>query len=114
MLESGAFCGKRAIEWRFADGQSERLPALAEELVRLNVDVLVSGSSQAIKALQKATATISIVMATAGDPVGSGFVTNLAIWRWNNPRRSSCSCMARPRKRWVSPSRNRYGCARTR
>ncbi len=66
------------IEWRFADGQSERLPGLAEELMRLKLDVLVAGSSQAIRALQKATATIPIVMATSGDPVGSGFVASLA------------------------------------
>jgi len=65
------------IEWRF-DDRSERLPDLAEELVRLKLDVIVSGSSQAISALQKATTTIPIVMATSGDPIGSGFVKSLA------------------------------------
>jgi putative ABC transport system substrate-binding protein len=66
------------IEWRFADGRFERLPDLAAELVRLRVDVLVSASSQAIAALQKATTTIPIVMASSGDPTGSGFVKSLA------------------------------------
>jgi putative ABC transport system substrate-binding protein len=64
--------------WRFADGKFERLPDLASELVRLKVDAIVSGSSQAIGALQKATTTIPIVMATSGDPIGSGFVKSLA------------------------------------
>ena len=79
MRELGYVEGKNlVIEWRFADGKSERLPDLAAELVRLKVDVLVSGSSQAISALQKATTTIPIVMATSGDPIGSGFVKSLA------------------------------------
>ena len=79
MRELGYVEGKNLlIEWRFADGRFERLPELAAELVRLKVDVIVSGSSQAIGALQKATTTIPIVMATSGDPVGSGFVASLA------------------------------------
>jgi putative tryptophan/tyrosine transport system substrate-binding protein len=51
---------------------------LGAELVALKPDVIISGSSQAISALQKATTTIPIVMATTGDPVGSGFVKSLA------------------------------------
>jgi putative ABC transport system substrate-binding protein len=79
MRELGYVEGKNlVIEWRFADGESARLPALADELVRLKVDVMVSASSQAIGALQKASATIPIVMASSGDPIGSGFVKNLA------------------------------------
>jgi ABC-type uncharacterized transport system substrate-binding protein len=66
------------IEWRFADGEYERLPALAAELVRLKVDVIVAPTSPAIRAAQKATTTIPIVFPTTGDPVGSGFVTSLA------------------------------------
>jgi putative ABC transport system substrate-binding protein len=78
MRELGYIEGKNLlIEWRF-DDRFERLPDLAAELVRLNVDVIVSGSSQAIRALQKATTTIPIVMATSGDPIGSGFVKSLA------------------------------------
>ena len=79
MRELGYVEGKNlVIEWRFADGQSARLPALAEELVRMNVDLLLATTSQAIKALQNATRTIPIVMANAGDPVASGFVASLA------------------------------------
>ena len=79
MRELGYVEGKNlVIEWRFADGEFERISPLAAELVRLKVDVIVSGSSQAIRALQKATATIPIVMATSGDPIGSGFVKSLA------------------------------------
>jgi putative tryptophan/tyrosine transport system substrate-binding protein len=56
MRELGYVEGKNlVIEWRVADGQFERLPDLAAELVRLKLDVIVSGSSQAISALQKAT-----------------------------------------------------------
>jgi putative ABC transport system substrate-binding protein len=79
MRELGYIEGKNlVIEWRFADDKAERLPDLAVELVGLKLDVIVSGSSQAISALQKATATIPIVMATSGDPIGSGFVKSLA------------------------------------
>jgi putative tryptophan/tyrosine transport system substrate-binding protein len=66
------------VEWRFADGDFERLPGLAAELAQLRVDVIVAVPSSAISAAQKATSTIPIVMATAGDPVGSGFVKSLA------------------------------------
>ena len=66
------------IEWRFADERYERLGAMAAELVGLNPDVIVAGPSPAIRAAQKATATIPIVMASTGDPVGSGFVASLA------------------------------------
>jgi len=79
MRELGYVEGQNlVIEWRFADGESERLPDLAAELVRLKVDVMVSASSQAISALQKATDTIPIVMASSGDPIGSGFIKSLA------------------------------------
>jgi putative tryptophan/tyrosine transport system substrate-binding protein len=66
------------VEWRFADGKPERLPGMAAELVQLKVDVIVAVASPAIGAAQKATTTIPIVMATTGDPVGSGFVKSLA------------------------------------
>jgi ABC-type uncharacterized transport system substrate-binding protein len=79
MRELGYVEGKNlVIEWRFADGEAERLPDFAAELVRLKVDVIVSGSSAAIGALQRATTTIPIVMATSADPIGSGFVKSLA------------------------------------
>lgn len=66
------------VEWRFAEGKFERLPGLAAELVHLQVDVIVTAGSTGIAAAQKATSTIPIVMATAGDPVVGGFVKSLA------------------------------------
>jgi len=65
------------VEWRFADGHYERLPALAQELVRLKVDVIVASTSSAIRAAQAATSRIPIVFPATGDPVGSGFVVSL-------------------------------------
>jgi putative ABC transport system substrate-binding protein len=79
MRELGYVEGKNlVIEWRFADGKLERLPGLAAELVQLKVDIIVTAGSPAISAAQKATSTIPIVMASAGDPVGSRFVKSLA------------------------------------
>jgi putative ABC transport system substrate-binding protein len=66
-----------AIEYRYADGKFERLPGLASELVRLNVDVIVAGGTHAISAAKHATRVIPIVMAVTADPVGSGFVASL-------------------------------------
>jgi putative tryptophan/tyrosine transport system substrate-binding protein len=66
------------IEPRYAEGRDERLPELAAELVRLPVDIIVAGGSNAIRAAQDATRTIPIVMAAAGDPVGTGLITSLA------------------------------------
>ena len=79
MRELGYVVGKNlAIEWRSAEGKSERLPELAAELVRLKVDVLVTSATPASLAAQKATTTIPIVMYNVGDPVGSGLVKSLA------------------------------------
>ena len=79
MSELGYVEGKNVVvEWRFADGAYERLPYLAAELVRLNVDVIVAPSSSAIRAAQQATKTTPIVFISTGDPVGSGFVASLA------------------------------------
>jgi ABC-type uncharacterized transport system substrate-binding protein len=66
------------FERRFAEGRQERLPALATELVRLNVDVIVTGSNPVITAVRQATKTIPVVMAVSRDPVGSGFAASLA------------------------------------
>jgi len=66
------------IERRFSEGRYERLPALAAELVRLKVDVIVAGGAPAPEAAQRATSTIPIVMLNHGDPVGSGLVASLA------------------------------------
>ena len=66
------------IEYRYAEGKGDRLPALASELVRLNVDIIVVGGGNATLAAKNATKTIPIVMGTASDPVGTGLVASLA------------------------------------
>lgn len=66
------------IEYRFADGRPERLQGLADELVRLNVDVIVTGVNPNIHAAQRATKTIPIVAANAYFPVEAGLVQSLA------------------------------------
>ena len=66
------------IEYRSADGRAERFPGLASELVRLRVDVIVTRGTPAALAAKRATATIPIVMASSGDPVGTGIVASLA------------------------------------
>ena len=67
-----------AIEYRSANGRTERFPELAAELVRLNVSVIVVAGEPMIIAARQATASIPIVMAAVGDPVGRGFVASLA------------------------------------
>ena len=67
-----------AFEVRSAEGRAERLPDLAADLVRLKVDVIVAGGTPAPLAAKRATTAIPIVMASAGDPVGSGLVASLA------------------------------------
>ena len=62
-----------AIQYRFADGEIERLPVLAADLVRLGVDVIVTGTNPNTVAAMTATKTISIVMTNSADPVGSGW-----------------------------------------
>ena len=66
------------IEYRFAHGEMERLPALAAELVRLGVDVIVTGGNPIVVAAMNATTTIPIVMTGGVDPVGAGLVASLA------------------------------------
>jgi len=66
-----------ALEVRWAEGRSDRIPELVAELVGLKMDVLVAGNSAAALAAQKATRTIPIVMVSA-DPVGLGLVASLA------------------------------------
>jgi len=79
LRELGYVEGKNLIiEWRSAEGNNERLPGLATELVNLKVDVIVTAGTPAISAAQKATTAIPIVMGNIGDPVGSGFVKSLA------------------------------------
>ena len=66
------------IEAKFADGRFERLPAIAAELVKAKVDLLLVGSTSGVRAAKNATSTIPIVMVTTGDPVESGLVESLA------------------------------------
>ena len=67
-----------AFERRFAENRLERLPELAAELVRLNVDVIVATGTLGPLAAKRATTTIPIVMLSAGDPLGTGLVDSLA------------------------------------
>ena len=79
LRELGYLEGKTiVIEYRYAEGKVDRLPALAAELVRLKVDIIVSAGPQSTRAVKEATVTIPIVMAFDFDPVGNGFVASLA------------------------------------
>jgi putative tryptophan/tyrosine transport system substrate-binding protein len=79
LAELGYVEGKNiVIEYRYAEGGSQSLSELAEELVRLKVDVLVTIATEPSLAAQRATKTIPIVMVTPGDPVGAGLVASLA------------------------------------
>ena len=66
------------IEYRSADGKSERLPDLAAELARLKVDCIVTGGENPTRFAKQATSTIPIIMTSVGDPVGFGFAASLA------------------------------------
>jgi putative tryptophan/tyrosine transport system substrate-binding protein len=66
------------IEYRSADGRAERFPDLARELVQLKVDLIVTRGTPAALAAKRATATIPIVMAASGDPLGTGIAASLA------------------------------------
>ena len=79
LRELGYVEGKNIfIEWRYGEGKRDRMPAFAAELVRLKVDVIVTGGSGSTLAAKESTSTIPIVMAQDNDPVGSGVVASLA------------------------------------
>ena len=79
LRELGYVEGKNiVIEWRFAEGKLDRLPALAAELVRLKVDIIVTSGLGSTRPANEATNTIPIVMTLDPDPVGNGFVASLA------------------------------------
>jgi len=77
--ELGYFEGKNiVIEYRYADGKPDRLPALAKELVDLKLDVVVATTTASVLAVNKASATIPIVFVSSADPIASGLVASLA------------------------------------
>ena len=79
MREHGWIEGRTvAIEYRWAEGRSERFAEIAAEFVRLNVDIIVTAGTEAVIATKQATSVIPIVFGTAGDPVGTGLVASLA------------------------------------
>jgi len=79
LREQGYIEGRNyTLEYRSADGKAERFPDLAAELVRLNVDLIVTRGTPAALAAKNATTTIPIVMAASGQPLGVGLVASLA------------------------------------
>ena len=66
------------LEFRYAEGQPEKLPVLAAELVQANVEIIVTNAAQPVDAARKATGAIPIVMAAIGDALGGGYVKSLA------------------------------------
>ncbi len=65
------------IEWRYSQGRNDRLPSLAAELIRLNVNLMVADTTLAGRAAMQATSTIPIVLVSSADAVGGGLVSNL-------------------------------------
>jgi putative tryptophan/tyrosine transport system substrate-binding protein len=79
LRELGYVEGKNiVIEYRYPEGKPDRLPALAAELVRLKIDVIITSGPSVTRAAKEATVTIPIVMTNDNDPVGNGFVASLA------------------------------------
>jgi putative ABC transport system substrate-binding protein len=93
LSELGYVEGKNiVIDYRYAEGKLDRLPALAAELVRLKVDVIVTAGPTDTKTGKEATRTIPIVMTWDYDPVGSGFVASLARQAGTS---RACPCLPR-------------------
>jgi putative ABC transport system substrate-binding protein len=79
LRELGYVDGKNiVIEYRYAEGDLDRYPTLAAELVRLKVQIIITGGPAGTRAAQQASSVIPIVMAQDNDPVGNGFVASLA------------------------------------
>ena len=83
LREFGYAEGKNIIiEYRYAEGKPERLKELAAELVRLKVDIIISGGPAVTRSAKEATVTIPIVMGFDNDPVGVGFVASVVLHKW--------------------------------
>jgi putative tryptophan/tyrosine transport system substrate-binding protein len=78
------------IEYRYAEGDSARMQALAQELVELKPDCVLGQSTPVTDALMRATQTIPIVFVAVSDPIGSGFVASMARPGGNSPASRSC------------------------
>jgi putative ABC transport system substrate-binding protein len=79
LRELGYIEGKTiAVEWRSVEGKLDRLPSVATEMLRLKVDLIVSGGAAVTRVLKDATSTIPIILAQDSDPVGNKFVASLA------------------------------------
>jgi putative ABC transport system substrate-binding protein len=79
LRELGYVEGKNiVVEWRFAEGRLERQRELANELVRIKVDAIITSGAIVTRAAKEATVTIPIIMGQDSDPVGNGFVASLA------------------------------------
>jgi putative ABC transport system substrate-binding protein len=79
LQERGWTEGRNAgFEFRYTEGQLDRLPALAADLVHRNVDVILTAGTESTDAARKATKNIPIVMAAVGDPLAAGFIASLA------------------------------------
>jgi putative tryptophan/tyrosine transport system substrate-binding protein len=86
------------VEYRSADGRDDRFPGLVQELLALKVDVIVTRGAPAAKAAKNATATVPVVMATSGDPLGVGLVTSLAHPGGNITRLSAIADELAPKR----------------
>jgi putative ABC transport system substrate-binding protein len=87
------------VEFRYADGNLDRMPDLVAELVRLKVEVIVSGTEQGTRAAQQATKSTPIILTASGDPVASGFVASLARPGGNITGTTSSTASETTRKR---------------
>jgi hypothetical protein len=101
LAELGYVEGQNVVfEFRSAEGRDEQLPALAAELVRLPVDLLLVVGAPATRAAQQATQDIPIVMAPAGDPLGTSLVSTAmspaSRMRATSSRRNGWSCYGKP------------------
>jgi putative tryptophan/tyrosine transport system substrate-binding protein len=100
-LREAAFVdgGNVTIEYRFADGQYDRLPALAAEFVRRPVDLIVAQAPPAALAAKVVTTTIPIIFVVGVDPVAAGpTFSKVAFCTWNRRRRSVPGTSRRPRR----------------